>query len=288
MPGLAHPAACPPSHSVPAVPDSWGGAQQAHPSSRGAHLPARGSPVELRPAHPVLVADGPRGRPWGQPLGLLSQHHTPRGTIKASGVMRGAQRGRGAAGQLRGTFLPDSPPPRDPGGWDRWPPPWKPKPALHGSASRSSPGCPAVTGLELAPARKVAFLPGSVSVCRGGHAPHRGQALAPGRTGGGGQGSGSSPDEAPGVRSVPVPLPLAGCSRGAFPGHLSLRLCPRQGPLCWLTLLRSSPPVGPRPGCGHSAGTGGRTRLFGLLPEGKEALPGRSKLPVAGGVQAGH
>ena len=185
MPGLAHPAACPPSHSVPAVPDSWGGAQQAHPSSRGAHLPARGSPVELRPAHPVLVADGPRGRPWGQPLGLLSQHHTPRGTIKASGVMRGAQRGRGAAGQLRGTFLPDSPPPRDPGGWDRWPPPWKPKPALHGSASRSSPGCPAVTGLELAPARKVAFLPGSVSVCRGGHAPHRGQALAPGRTGGG-------------------------------------------------------------------------------------------------------
>ena len=109
-----------------------------------------------------------------------------------------------------------------------------------------------------------------------------------GSHGGGGQGSGSSPDEAPGVRSVPVPLPLAGCSRGAFPGHLSLRLCPRQGPLCWLTLLRSSPPVGPHPGCGHSAGTGGRTRLFGLLPEGKEALPGRSKLPVAGGVQAGH
>lgn len=145
-------------------------------------------------------------------------------------------------------------------------------------------GCP-VAGWELAPARKVAFLPGGVSIGSGGHVPQRGQALAPGRPGS--QGSQSSPDEIPGICSA-LGSPLAGCFRKASPDHLTLqRGCPRGYPLRWLNLLGSLPPAGAHPSCGHSAGPGGGPRLLRELPEGREVLPRSSELPVPGGVRAG-
>lgn len=56
-------------------------------------------------------------------------------------------------------------------------PGWKRKPDPNSSASRSQPGRP-VTGSELAPPEKLAFLPGSVTIYRGGRWPQREQGMA--------------------------------------------------------------------------------------------------------------
>lgn len=79
-----------------------------------------------------------------------------------------------------------------------------------------------MTGLELAPLWKVAFLPGSVSIYSGGHRSQRGRVLAPGHTGNQGSWS-SSDDEAPGNRSMLV-SPAGHLLREAFLDHL-IHIC---------------------------------------------------------------
>lgn len=110
-----------------------------------------------------------------------------------------------------------------------------------------------VTGVEPAPPRRAASLPGSVSVYGGGHGSRKGQALIPGV-----RAAGQAlvmPLQASGARLSP---PLASFLQEAFPDHLTLRLCLPQCLLCRLILLGGFHPAGPHPRSGHSGGSGGR------------------------------
>lgn len=88
-PDLAHPAARPPGCSVPATNDS--------------------SPVGLRwncglPRQCWWLTAREGGLGAG-PLGLASQHHAPRGTINATGVVRQPAPGPRASGRASGSLL---------------------------------------------------------------------------------------------------------------------------------------------------------------------------------------
>lgn len=112
-----------------------------------------------------------------------------------------------------------------------------------------------VTGVEPAPPRRAASLPGSVSVYGGGHGSRKGQALIPGV-----RAAGQAlvmPLQASGARLSP---PLASFLQEAFPDHLTLRLCLPQCLLCRLILLGGFHPAGPHPRSGHSGGSGRRNR----------------------------
>lgn len=172
---------CPPGMTAWAVPRGLPHAQA------GAHRPALGggSSSSRAVVWPWLPRQCWRltahsGGLWGWPLGLASWCHAPRVTVKAMCLMRWlCVVPEGAVAELWGRSLQVSSLSQDPGG-DKCLPGWKPRPAPNSSASRPQPGHP-VTSLELAPAWKVAFLPGSVSIYRG-HGPQRGQILAPDHT----------------------------------------------------------------------------------------------------------
>lgn len=155
---------------LPATSDSWGGAPQPHLCSRGAAC----LPSSAGGGWHARVAVGVRRLLWQActtpPDTRLSLY--PQG--------RWARPVRGLGGQWPSFGEPacGAAHLEIPAG-EQVPPQWRPKPAVISSASRSWPGCP-VAGSELAPAWKVAFLPGSVSMCRGGRTPRRGQARAPG------------------------------------------------------------------------------------------------------------